>query len=213
MPETPADHFVLITAGTAGDMYPFMALAQAWLGLGRRTTMVGPAFHAEMVRRAGIPYLPIGTREGFMALIDDPDLWHPQKGLRVLMRDYRLRLGEIRQAIRQELPAGERLVILSHPMAVPAAAIVQADRPGTRLVGVCLAPSNLRSCHDPLTIGPMRVPPSQSATAAAARSSAWSGRRCSSSRVIRVRRVPKQNTSVRLEARLDVCANCTRLRE
>ncbi len=158
MSETPADHFVLITAGTAGDMYPFMALAQAWLGMGRRTTMVGPAFHADMVRRAGIPFLPIGTPEGFMALIDNPDLWHPQKGFRVLMRDYRLRLGEIRDAFGR-IPAGDRCIVVSHPMALAGAAIVQAQRPGTRLVGAYLAPSNLRSCHDPLTIGPMRIPP------------------------------------------------------
>ena len=158
MPPTPTDHFVLITAGTAGDMYPFMALAKAWQSLGRTTTMVGPAFHADMVRRAGIPFLPIGTPESFMALIDNPDLWHPQKGFRVLMRDYRLRLGEIRDAFGR-IPAGDRCIVVSHPMALAGAAIVQAQRPGTRLVGAYLAPSNLRSCHDPLTIGPMRVPP------------------------------------------------------
>ena len=44
---------------------------------------------------------------------------------------------------------------------------------------------------------PIRVPPSQSRTASAARSSASSGRRRSSSRVIRVSRVPKQKTSTR----------------
>ena len=47
----------------------------------------------------------------------------------------------------------------------------------------------------------MRVPPSQSKTAAAACSIASSGRRRSSARVMRVRRVPKQKTSTRVLAR------------
>ena len=60
---------------------------------------------------------------------------------------------------------------------------------------------------------PIRVPPSQSKTTSAARASASSGRRRSSERVIRVSRVPKQNTSTRVVARRVEYANCSRLRE
>ena len=49
---------------------------------------------------------------------------------------------------------------------------------------------------------PILVPPSQSNTARAARSSASSGRRVWSALVTRVSRVPKQNTSTRAAARL-----------
>jgi rhamnosyltransferase subunit B len=150
-------HFVLVTAGSAGDMYPFMALAKALQGLDRKVTLIGPAFHAGLVRQAGIPFLPIGTPEGYMALIDNPDLWHHEKGFGVLMRDYRSRLGEIRRSF-EAFPADEACVVVAHPMALAGAALVRADRPGIRVVAVYLAPSNLRTCHDPLTVGPLRVP-------------------------------------------------------
>lgn len=151
-------HYVLITAGTAGDMYPFMSLARALQQLGRKATVMGPAFHAGMVRQAGLPFVELGTDADYLKVVNNPDIWHPSKGLRTLLENYSEQLGQIRSALAA-LAAQEPCIVIAHPLAMPAAAIVRENTPDMKLVAVYLAPSNLRTCHDPLTIGPLRVPP------------------------------------------------------
>lgn len=56
------------------------------------------------------------------------------------------------------LPENEACVMLTHPLAVPAAAIARTKRPKLRIAAFYLAPSNLRSVHDPLTMGPLKIP-------------------------------------------------------
>jgi rhamnosyltransferase subunit B len=133
-----------------------MALAKALLGMGRKVTFLCPAFHAEVLQRDGIPYVPLGTVESFLEKLNDPDLWHPRKAFRTLMEGY----GEALQACIRAIdssPIDERCVFLAHPLALPALDMVRSRRHDTQIVSVYLAPSNLRSCQDPLTIGPLPI--------------------------------------------------------
>lgn len=153
---TAEPHFVVIAMGSAGDMYPFMSLAQAWRRLGRQVTFMGPAFHAEMVRQAGLPFVAIGTREDYLDAIGDPDIWHHRKGFAALFKNHRAHLAQMGSAFEAFAPA-QRLVVVAHPLALPGAALARAARPDLQVVGAYLAPSNLRSVHDPLTIGPLHI--------------------------------------------------------
>lgn len=153
---TAEPHFVVVAMGSAGDMYPFMSLAQAWRRLGRRVTFMGPAFHAEMVQQAGLAFVAIGTREDYLNAIGDPDIWHHRKGFAALFKDHRSHLAQMGSAFEAFAPA-QRLVVLAHPLALPGVALARAARPDLQVVAAYLAPSNLRSVHDPLTIGPLRI--------------------------------------------------------
>jgi rhamnosyltransferase subunit B len=56
------------------------------------------------------------------------------------------------------LPADEDCVLLVHPLAGPEADLCRAMRPGLKIAAAYLAPQNLPTVHDPLMVGPWRMP-------------------------------------------------------
>ena len=73
------------------------------------------------------------------------------------MATYRDQIEQIDEAIRS-VPAQATRVAIVHPFVVPAAAISRECGFIKSIVAAYLAPSNLRTCHDPLNIGPASVP-------------------------------------------------------
>lgn len=155
METTP--EYVVVTIGSAGDVHPLLRIARALQGFGRSVTFITHTHHADLVQRAGLPFIGIGSEEDYLRLVADPNLWDPKKAFAALMANYRDLLDQIEHAIRS-VPAHGPLVALAHPFAVPAAAISRERGSITSIVAMYLAPSNMRSCHDPLTIGPTAVP-------------------------------------------------------
>ncbi|WP_198320845.1 nucleotide disphospho-sugar-binding domain-containing protein [Azohydromonas aeria] len=156
MPAAPP-RYVLATAGSTGDMHPFMALARALQALGRRVDIVGPAAHADLVAPTGLPFTGLGTHEEYERVIANPDLWHPRRGFKVMFGRYQAVLLEGFHAF-MAFQGSAPLVVIGHPLALPAAALAREKGSGARLVGTWLAPSNLRSRHGPLQLGPVAVP-------------------------------------------------------
>lgn len=155
-PSSPI-HAVLVTVGTLGDLHPFLRVARALQARGHRVTLLAPAPHRPHVAQAGIPFHPLGTTEAYAATLADPDLWHPRKAFGVVWRSMSRFLEPV-PAFVVSLPPTERCLLVAHPVALPFAALARAARPGTRIVAAYLAPANLRTCHDPLMMGPLRIP-------------------------------------------------------
>jgi rhamnosyltransferase subunit B len=150
-------HVLVVAVGTVGDLYPFLRVARELMALGHRVTLLGVQVHAGAAARAGVPFHAMGTEAQYSATLDHPHVWHPRKGFGVLwggMRDS----VDILPDFVAALPADEPLVMFAHPLALVAAALARARRPGLRIVAAWLAPANLRTVHDPLTIGPLRIP-------------------------------------------------------
>ena len=153
MTSSPA-HFVVVTIGSAGDLFPFMRVALALREAGQRVTMLGPEQHAPFVAPTGLPFYGLPADE---AVLDHPDLWHPTRGLAVVWRATRPAMAQV-PAFVAALPAGERVLLLVHPLALPEADLCRARRPGLKVAAAYLAPSNLPTVHDPLMLGPYPVP-------------------------------------------------------
>ncbi len=149
-------HYILLSVGSLGDMYPFMSLAKALQGMGRKVTLIGSVYHEILIKQADIPFKGIGTRESYLKVINNPGLWDARTGFSVLMQDYAKHLIELQQLFAA-LPA-EPYVIICHPFTTPAADLMRASQPNTKVVGAYLAPSNLRSLYDPLVVGPYTIP-------------------------------------------------------
>jgi len=147
-------HFVVVTIGSAGDLFPFMRLALALRDAGQRVTMLGPAQHGPYVAPTGLPFVGLPADE---AVLDHPDLWHPTRGLAVVWRATRPAMARIPEFIGA-LPFDEHIVLLCHPLALPEADLCRAARPGVKIAAAYLAPSNLPTVHDPLLLGPWPVP-------------------------------------------------------
>ncbi|WP_296509364.1 glycosyltransferase [Rhodoferax sp.] len=155
MPETT--HYILLTVGTTGDVHPFMSMARAVRALGQHVTVISNSIHAPLVQDANLPFVGIGSEAEYQRVLANPDLWNPKKGFEALMKDYGDQLQQVRGAI-QSVAHGRRTVVIAHPFAVPGAVIAREQGWVQSVVATYLAPGNLKSCHDPLTIGATAIP-------------------------------------------------------
>ena len=150
-------HFVILSVGSLGDLYPFLSLAHTLRQRGHRVTFCGLTYHADSVQQAGIPFIGIGTRDDYLQRIRDPDLWHPVKGFQVFLRNCREHLSQSYHDFMR-FASGESYVVLAHPFALPSADLFRLLHPQASIVAVHLAPASIRSCADPLQIGSLRIP-------------------------------------------------------
>ncbi|KLU37080.1 hypothetical protein AB595_07145 [Massilia sp. WF1] len=153
---TPAHprHFVVVTIGSAGDLFPFMAMALTLRDAGHRVSFLAPAQHEPYVRGTGLPFVGLPADP---AVLLDPDLWHPTRGFGVVWRATRPAMADIVPFV-DALPRDEAVVLLVHPLALPEADLCRAARPGLKVAAAYLAPQNLPTVHDPLMLGPWPVP-------------------------------------------------------
>ena len=150
-------HYLVITVGTTGDIHPFMRIASTLQSLGRKVTLITHSYYENVVRDAGLPFIGIGTDEEFLRVLSNPDIWDPKKGFSALLADYSTGIKQVLEAIQFASVRAPQIVI-AHPFAVPGAAIARERGFVKSVVAAYLAPSNLRTCHDPLNIGATSVP-------------------------------------------------------
>ncbi len=153
----PPAEIVLATCGTRGDLQPFLALALGLRGRGWSVTLLVPAYHAPTVRLAGLRCVSFGEPED-QRLLGSRAMWDERHGLGVFWSTLAPHLEVFRRFLGDELPPQRPCVLITHPMLVPAAALGRSLRPKLRIFAACLAPSNLCSAHDLLTIGSRRLP-------------------------------------------------------
>ncbi|MEW6020750.1 MAG: glycosyltransferase [Pseudomonadota bacterium] len=153
-PAAPASDIVLVTIGSAGDLFPFLKMGLALREAGHKVSFLGPDQHGPYVREAGLPFHGLPADE---AVLDHPDLWHPTRGFGVVWEATRPAMALV-PAFMAALPPDEPCTMVVHPLALPEADLCRAARPGLRIAAVFLAPSNIPTVYDPLLLGPYRVP-------------------------------------------------------
>ena len=150
-------HYLVITTGSAGDLYPFMRVALALQTIGRKVTFITNSVHIEKVRDSGLDFVSFGTDEEYLRVIQNPDLWNPRRAAAVLFADCKDRLIELDSIIRSTVTHNPT-VIIAHPLVAPSAAMVRDRGLPCKIVTMVLAPFGLRTCYDPLLIGEVAVP-------------------------------------------------------
>lgn len=163
---------VLATAGSHGDLHPFVGLALAVRARGARTTLMVPAAHAARAAAAlgeGIEVVPLGRPDDYERALRDPAVWRMREGFG---RIWASGDAAFRDALAwlDALPDDGPTTLVAHPLVLAHASIARARRRTLRVVAAWLAPSNLVTVHDPLTLGPLAVP---RWWPAAARRAAW----------------------------------------
>lgn len=145
---------VLVTIGSAGDLFPFLRIGTVLRDLGHRVSFIAPWLHQPYVEQAGLPFHGVDIDE---AVLDDPDLWHAIRGFGVVWRATRPAMAQV-QALAGPLLTSPRSLLIVHPLALPEADLIRASRPGVTVVAGLLAPQNLPTVHDPLMAGPYTAP-------------------------------------------------------
>lgn len=151
---TVLPHMIVVTTGSAGDLFPFLRLALGLRERGHAVTVLAPLMHEALVHKAGVAFHPLPADP---AVLEDPDLWHPRRGFGVVWRAMLPGMAAM-QAFVAALPREQPCVLLVHPLAVAHADLCRAERPGLRIVAAYLAPSNLRTVYDLPVLGPFPIP-------------------------------------------------------
>jgi UDP:flavonoid glycosyltransferase YjiC (YdhE family) len=106
-------HFLLVPVGSHGDVHPFVGIGQALRQRGHRVTMITAEPFRGVAERQGLEFVPTLSTEQYHSIMHHPDLWHPKKGLRVILdrEVMRKHLPIVFEAIRQRYERGSTVAV------------------------------------------------------------------------------------------------------
>ena len=140
---------LLFGIGSAGDVFPFLALGKGLRERGWQVTIAASPVHAAAVARAGCDLEPMGTVDDYERLTANPNLWKPRQGIRVILGDEGA-AGMIRRQrdlTRSFVSGSGRAVVVASSLAFGAR--VAREQVGFPLVTTHLAPVVLRCQKQP----------------------------------------------------------------
>jgi UDP:flavonoid glycosyltransferase YjiC (YdhE family) len=142
--------FVLIPAGSAGDIHPFVWLGKGLASRGHEVVVVVHRPFDRTMEGAGLRTLAYGTDEDYGEIIRHPDLWHPRRGFELIARVAPLTFPEIVPRVEAELLPGRTLLLGA---GIAFGARIAAEALNVPLVTVQLQPAVFMSVIDPPVIG------------------------------------------------------------
>ncbi len=74
---------LLCTIGSAGDVHPFIGIGQELKKRGFRVVLITSQYFEAQALGAGLEFIGLGSTEDYQSIIQDPDLWSPDKGFKV----------------------------------------------------------------------------------------------------------------------------------
>lgn len=140
---------LLFAIGSAGDVFPFLALGKGLRERGWEVSIAASPVHAQAVARAGCALEPMGTAEDYERMTSNPDLWKPRRGIRVILGD-----GGAQAMVRRQrdlalsfVSGPGRAVVVASSLAFGAR--VAREQAAFPLVTAHLAPVVLRCRKEP----------------------------------------------------------------
>ena len=138
-------HVLLIPFGSAGDVHPFIGIAQALRSRGHRVTFLLNEYFGPLVRGLGFESVPLGDDHLLVEVTKNPDLWHPKRGFRLVMEGALEGARRIYRLIAERREPGET-VLVAGSLAIGAR--LAQEKFGIPLATVHLQPSIFRSVHE-----------------------------------------------------------------
>jgi rhamnosyltransferase subunit B len=149
---------LLVTVGSAGDVHPFIALGLALRARGHRATILSNPYFQPLIEQQGLGFVPLGTIEDFESALDDPNLWHPRRGFKVVAQRMMVpAIAEIYRAIEAHADAGTVVAASG----ISFGARVAQEKLGLPTATVHLQPAIIRSLVDQGMLGYLRISASQ----------------------------------------------------
>ncbi|HMB04099.1 MAG TPA: glycosyltransferase [Isosphaeraceae bacterium] len=104
-------HILLAPFGSAGDVHPFVGLAQALRARGHRVTFLLHDYFGRLVRGLGFESVAMGNDYLAPEIMKDPDLWHPTRSFKLVMGLALEGTREIFRLIAERYVPGESCVL------------------------------------------------------------------------------------------------------
>ncbi len=149
---------LLCTIGSAGDVYPFIGIGQELKKRGFRVVLITSQFFETLARNAGLEFIGLGSTEDYQSIIQDPDLWSPDKGFKVFAERVVFPIMEpAYQSIASFDPSKTILIAQGQFFA----AHIAHEKLGFPFITIHLQPAAFRSVHEfpllPVTLPPLLV--------------------------------------------------------
>ena len=142
--------FLMTPVGSSGDHHPFIGIGQRLRTRGHDVVVLTAAPFEEMVVRAGLEFRLTVSRDEYDRVTKDPDLWHPRKGLGLVMREVGRWLGDAYRLVAEAYRPGT--VLVGHGLSLGTRLFEEKHQvPGATLQ---LAPSVFQSEYAPPSFRP-----------------------------------------------------------
>ena len=81
--------------GSSGDVHPFVGIGRALKARGHEVIVSSAGPFADIVRKAGLVFDETASVEEYDAVSRHPDIWHPRRGLQLVLESVitKLRAG------------------------------------------------------------------------------------------------------------------------
>lgn len=139
-------HFIMVAIGSSGDVNPFLGIATALRGRGHQATLVSAPQFASAAASVGADFVALGTADAYEAIYEDPDLWHPRRGLRIYFSYLSTLVEQTVEVIREHYDPPNTGVLASFQCF---GARIAQEALGIPLCTVLPYPISLQSVYDP----------------------------------------------------------------
>lgn len=146
---------LLTPIGTHGDLHPFLGLGMELQRRGHDVQLITSPYFQKTIDRSGLPFIPFGTVEEYRQILDNPQVWHPSEGFKILLRFMVVAMRPLYDLIASHHVPGQTILVHS-PMGL--AARLAHEKLGIPSATVHLAPSSLRSVELPLNLANLWLP-------------------------------------------------------
>ena len=138
----------LNTAGSHGDVYPFIAVGRALAARGHDVTVFCHDHFASDLAEAGLAHVPTCSEIDHLGVLRDPRMAHPRKSGRVVLGMIRESAPGALRVVRETIEARRPDAMVSHHICIGTRSLCEAA--GIPVALVTLTPLFWLSMHDPV---------------------------------------------------------------
>ncbi len=140
----PSPHFLFNPVGSHGDVHPFLGIAKAMQERGHDVSVLTADTFRDVAERAGLRFASHLEDQVFQELLENPDMWHPRKGIGILFGGMAEHLRGAYDCLSEAYEPG-RTVIVAASLAFGAR--IFQDKYNAPVVSMHLAPFVFRTMH------------------------------------------------------------------
>jgi len=146
---------LLCTIGSAGDVFPFIMVGQELKRRGFRVTLITSQYFMSHAQEAGLEFYGLGNLEDYQSIIQDPDLWSPDKGFKVFAERVVFPIMEPAYEIIANFDPSKTILIAQGQFF---SAHIAHEKLSFPFVTIHLQPAAFRSVYD-FPLLPVKLPP------------------------------------------------------
>ncbi len=79
-------NILMVAVGSYGDILPLVGLGRQLQARDHSVRFFTNSHFAHLIQQAGLPFTSLGSATDYDAVANHPDLWHPHKGWRIIMK-------------------------------------------------------------------------------------------------------------------------------